>query len=64
MEYHKPVLLAEVLEHLKPNRNKSFIDATLGDGGHTIELLKAGSRVMSLDYNEISLQRAKERMDG
>ncbi len=38
---HKPVLLNEVLEFLRPIENfKSFLDATFGRGGHTHEVLK------------------------
>ncbi|MBN1162328.1 16S rRNA (cytosine(1402)-N(4))-methyltransferase RsmH [Patescibacteria group bacterium] len=64
MEYHKPVLLSEVIAHLKPERGKKFIDATLGDGGHTVELLKCGAEVLGIDYNEQSLERAISRVDG
>ncbi|GIW69973.1 MAG: hypothetical protein KatS3mg101_0720 [Patescibacteria group bacterium] len=40
--YHKPVLLKEAVEHLKVNKGQKYIDATLGDGGHAIEILKMG----------------------
>ncbi|OGC38742.1 16S rRNA (cytosine(1402)-N(4))-methyltransferase, partial [candidate division WWE3 bacterium RBG_13_37_7] len=62
MKYHEPVLLSEVLEHLKVNKGKKYIDCTLGDGGHAIEILKKGGIVLGLDINEESLQRAKQRI--
>jgi 16S rRNA (cytosine1402-N4)-methyltransferase len=62
MEYHKPILLQEILAHLKPEKGKKFIDATLGDGGHTLELLKSGAQVLGLDYSDVSLQRATQRI--
>ena len=40
MKYHEPVLLNEVLENLKLDKTKTIVDCTLGDGGHTIEILK------------------------
>ena len=60
--YHKPVLLKEVLEHLKVNKGAKYIDATLGDGGHTIEILKMGGTVLGLDVNPTALQRAVDRI--
>ncbi len=62
MNYHTPVLLSEVLEYLEPKEGKKYIDATLGDGGHSIELLKNGAEVLGIDYHEPSIERAKERI--
>lgn len=44
MNYHGTVLLKETIKYLKVDRNKKYIDATLGDGGHTIEVMKRGGR--------------------
>lgn len=63
MEYHEPVLLNEVLENLKADKSKTIVDCTLGDGGHTIEILKSGAKVLGLDYNDESLQRATSRIE-
>ena len=38
-ELHKPVLLSEVLEVLKPSRGESYLDLTAGYGGHASEVL-------------------------
>jgi 16S rRNA (cytosine1402-N4)-methyltransferase len=62
MEYHKPVLLEETLELLKAGPGKKYIDATLGDGGHTLGILKAGGKVLGIDVNYGSLDRAKRRI--
>jgi len=62
MEYHKPVLLNEVLENLNIKKGNKYIDATLGDAGHTIEILKKGGKVLGIDINEVSLQRAVGRI--
>ena len=42
MEYHKSVLTKEALESLKVENDGKYIDATLGDAGHTLEILKKG----------------------
>lgn len=60
MKYHEPVLLKEVVEYLKPGPNKSFIDATLGGGGHSFELLKRGSRILALDRDQEAVNYVSE----
>ncbi len=62
MEYHTPVMVEEVIKYLHPDRGKNYIDATLGDGGHTINLLEKGAAVLGIDYNEESLNRASQRI--
>jgi 16S rRNA (cytosine1402-N4)-methyltransferase len=62
MEYHKPVLLKEVIENLGVEKGKKYIDATLGDAGHTIEILKLGGEVLGLEINEVGLERALGRI--
>lgn len=62
MDYHKPVMVAEVLEFLRVRPGGKYIDATLGDGGHTLELLKLGGKVLGLDVNQDSLDRAVTRV--
>jgi len=37
---HKAVLQREVLEHLSPKPNENFIDATIGEMGHTAAILE------------------------
>ena len=62
MEYHKPVLLKETIETLKVEKGKLYIDATLGDAGHTLEILKKGGKVLGIEINEEALKRATERI--
>jgi 16S rRNA (cytosine1402-N4)-methyltransferase len=35
---HEPVLMAEVLQHLDPKPGETFIDCTLGRGGHALAI--------------------------
>lgn len=62
MNYHVPVMLSEVIDALKIKAGGKYIDATLGDGGHTIEILKLGGLVLGIDVNEGSLMRARSRV--
>jgi len=62
MKYHEPVLLKETIENLNVKEGGKYIDATLGDGGHSLEILKRGGYVLGLDVNEKSLKRAQLRI--
>lgn len=62
MEYHKPVLLKEILDYLNVSKGKKYIDCTLGDGGHAVEILKLGGEVLGLDYSQQALDRATHRI--
>ena len=59
MSIHEPVLTAEALMHLAPERGGLFVDCTVGLGGHTRALLEAGaSRVVGLDRDADALALA------
>lgn len=57
---HQAVLVEEVLSSLNPQANNYYIDATFGRGGHSRELLKRGARVIGFDFDQESINRAKE----
>jgi len=61
---HEAVMVQEVIGLLQPRPGGVYIDATLGGGTHTAELL-AGSapdgRVLSLDVDPAALERARKR---
>lgn len=64
-KYHKPVLVSEILRELgAPLKDKKFIDATLGTGGHALALFKAGAKVLGIEADETMLGIAKERLGG
>jgi 16S rRNA (cytosine1402-N4)-methyltransferase len=56
---HEPVMVAEVLEQLAPERGGVFVDCTVGAGGHARSLLSAGaSRLIGLDRDPEALFEA------
>lgn len=63
MKYHTPVLLQEVLDAFDPQANDIFIDCTVGNGGHSLELTKHGSIVYGLDQDPTNLQIATDRIN-
>ena len=63
MSTHVPVLTAEVLRHLQPERGGLFVDCTVGLGGHSRLLLDAGaSRLVGFDRDADALAIARERL--
>ena len=62
---HTPVLLAEVMAALDPRPGGIYVDATLGLGGHSDEILRRSSphgQVIAFDWDEEALRRAEERL--
>lgn len=58
-------MLKETIEMLKPAPGKIIVDATLGGGGHSgaiLEKIMPGGRLIGLDRDRESLERAKERL--
>lgn len=62
MTYHRTVLPAEVMEYLAVKPEGWYLDATLGDGGHTLLIAQAGGRVWALDQDEEALARSEARL--
>ena len=62
--YHLPVLLTEVLAHLRPARGKVIFDGTLGGGGHTRAMLEAGATVIATDQDPEAIAAAGAELRG
>jgi len=58
---HVPVLLKEVIENLDPKEGGRYIDATLGFGGHGLEIIRRGGRLLGIDWDPEVLALTKER---
>jgi 16S rRNA (cytosine1402-N4)-methyltransferase len=63
---HVPVLLREAVEFLALRPEGTYIDATLGAGGHAEEILKhlENGRLLGLDRDPMALEVARERLAG
>ena len=62
---HTPVLLAEAIEGLAVRPGASYIDGTLGGGGHTSALLAAGAgHVLGIDRDPAALEATRARFQG
>lgn len=61
-DYHLPVFPAEVSEWMAASPDQFVIDGTLGGGGHSEVLLKAGARVLGVDRDPEALTYARARL--
>jgi len=66
---HRPIMVDEVLECLRPAPGDIAIDCTLGGGGHALAILdrvQPGGRLIGLDVDPVELARteARVRADG
>jgi 16S rRNA (cytosine1402-N4)-methyltransferase len=61
---HTPVLLAEILDWLRIRPEGTYADATVGTGGHTLEIAKRliTGKVLGLDRDPRALEIARERL--
>ena len=62
---HVPVLLQQAIEYLVVQRGGTYIDATLGLGGHSLEIAKrlgTEGRLIGFDKDPAALERARERL--
>ncbi|MFB6241153.1 MAG: 16S rRNA (cytosine(1402)-N(4))-methyltransferase RsmH [Gemmatimonadota bacterium] len=61
---HEPVMVEEVLEHLRPGRGGWFLDGTVGGGGHAAALLESApeARLIGLDRDPEAVETARTRL--
>lgn len=60
MAYHISVLLQQVIELLQIRSGEKYIDATLGGGGHTREIISKGGIVLGIDQDKDAIEYVKE----
>jgi len=64
---HRPICVDEILDVLHPSPGEIGLDATLGFGGHAIELLKRiipGGKLFATDVDPIELPKTAARLAG
>ena len=65
MMRHETVLLKEALAALNVEPGGTYVDCTLGGGGHSLEiarLLKGQGRLIAIDQDDYALSRGRERL--
>lgn len=64
---HRSICVKEILDFLQITPGQIGLDATLGYGGHTLEMLKcldSKGHIYALDVDPIELPRTQERLKG
>jgi 16S rRNA (cytosine1402-N4)-methyltransferase len=62
---HVPIMVAEILEVLRPQPGDFVVDCTLGYGGHAraiMERIMPGGHLLGLDVDPVELARTEERL--
>ena len=62
---HQPVLVAEVLDALRPRPHGRYVDGTVGGGGHAAAVLRAsvpGGRLLGFDRDAAAVEAAGRRL--
>jgi 16S rRNA (cytosine1402-N4)-methyltransferase len=62
---HRPIMVAEVLECLRPQPGDLAVDCTLGGGGHAralLERLQPGGRLIGIDLDPLELPRTEAQL--
>lgn len=60
---HESVLIKETVEALHIEKDGKYIDATLGNAGHSLEILKNGGSVLGIEIDPKMLEIARNRLE-
>lgn len=60
--FHTTVMLEEAIDFLRVQKGKLYIDATLGGGGHTFEIIKRGGKVLGIDIDLEAIEYVEEKL--
>lgn len=59
---HEPVLLKEVLEYLRPSPGGTYVDGTVGGGGHARSVLERGGKLIGIDWDGEAVAEASRNL--
>lgn len=62
--YHVSVMLGETVGALNATAGKTYLDATLGGGGHTQAILNTGASVIAIDRDQVAIDYCKSHVVG
>lgn len=59
--YHRPVLLPDVMDLLNIKKDRQYVDATLGGGGYSLAIVNRGGKVLGLDIDPEAIDFARQK---
>ena len=62
-EYHVPIMVEEVLSFLQPKSGQTFIDCTVGGGGHAMEIIRRilpDGKLIGIDQDDAALDASRD----
>lgn len=59
---HTPVLIEEVIKGLDIKSDGTYIDATIGEGGHLLKIAETGAKVLGLDWDDEQIKNLEFRI--
>lgn len=65
IEYHIPVLVDQVIEHLAIDPSGVYVDCTMGGGGHSLEIvnrLTGSGKLVGMDCDDQAIEFASPRL--
>jgi len=64
--YHTPALVDETLAYIQPHADGTYVDCTVGGGGHSLAMLQKAPqiRLFCLDRDDDALRYSKKRLCG
>ena len=60
--FHTPVMPREAIEALQVEKGKKYIDATVGGGGHAVEIEKRGGILLGIDADQDAVEFARKNL--
>ena len=63
-KFHTSIMVGEIVEALNVKHGSWYVDATLGGGGHTEAIVRAGGKVLGLDIDADAIGYATKRLAG
>lgn len=61
--FHIPVMVSETIDLLHVQKGMWYIDANLGGGGHTGEILKRGGKVIGIDLDKEAIEEVCKKFN-
>ncbi len=65
-EFHKPVLIDQVIKYLIKDPSGIYVDGTVGGGGHSFEILNrltSSGTLIGIDVDDKALEYARKRLE-